>query len=323
MTTKSGAGGEESAFGAAGGLDPRAPDPPPGQRIAVESLIAILQRKLLEEGPAACIVDQDARVLYKNRAYDRIADALANAGGEPHPSGRSGANGRNGGSAPPNSLTLKVEGRTEHYSHYRHEFSIPPLQAVAHIYEATTKSRALAAALSQATARLDDMTRLVSDWVWETDADLVFTFVSPRIGDLLGYLPREIIGRKLTDLPTTNSGALTRATGGESRTPFRDVEVEIRDKTGAPHSFLLSGLPVYNTASGEFLGLRGTAKDVTDLHAREKALVEAKEAAETANQSKTKFLSIMSHELRTPRWRIHRRSCPRHNPRTRCPRPNT
>jgi PAS domain S-box-containing protein len=300
VTTESGVGGRKSAFGVATGRDPRDADPPSGQRVAVESLVTILQRKLLAEGPAACIVDQDGQLLYKNRAYVRIADALANAASEPQAPRRPGANGRNGPSTPANALTLSVAGRTEHYHHSRHEFSVPPLQAVAHIYEEVTKSRALVSALGQATTRLDDMTRLVSDWVWETDADLIFTFVSPRIGDLLGYLPREIVGRHLTDLPRTGADALAKVAGKENRTPFRDVEVEIRDRTGAPHSFLLSGLPVYNTASGKFLGLRGTAKDVTDLNAREKALVQAKESAETANQSKTKFLSIMSHELRTP-----------------------
>ena len=299
MTTKSGVSGGKSAFGTAAKPDPRAADRPLGQRVAAESLVAILQRKLLEEGPAACIFDQDGRLLYKNGAYDRIAEALASAG-EEHLWRRPGADGRNGQSTPSNALTLRVEGRTEHYSHYRHEFSIPPLRAVAHIYEETTKSRALAAALSQATARLEDMTRLVSDWVWETDADLVFTFVSPRIGDLLGYLPREVVGRRLTDLPTADADVLSKVTGRVNRSPFRDVEVKILDKSGMPRSFLLSGLPVYNTASGEFVGLRGTAKDVTDLNAREEALVKAKEAAEAANQSKTKFLSIMSHELRTP-----------------------
>ena len=40
--------------------------------------------------------------------------------------------------------------------------------------------------------------------------------------------------------------------------------------------------------------------DTTERYAQEKALHEAKEAAEAANQSKDRFLAVLSHELRTP-----------------------
>ena len=36
--------------------------------------------------------------------------------------------------------------------------------------------------------RLEDMTRLISDWVWETDSDGCITYVSERIVDRLGLL---------------------------------------------------------------------------------------------------------------------------------------
>ena len=32
-----------------------------------------------------------------------------------------------------------------------------------------------------------------SDWIWEIDEDFIFTYCSPRVFDLLGYIPEEIL----------------------------------------------------------------------------------------------------------------------------------
>ncbi|MDY7000759.1 MAG: ATP-binding protein [Thermodesulfobacteriota bacterium] len=52
--------------------------------------------------------------------------------------------------------------------------------------------------------------------------------------------------------------------------------------------------------SGRITGAIEIARDVTDRKQAEKALKQAKEAAEFANKSKSEFLSTMSHEIRTP-----------------------
>ncbi|MEE8188575.1 MAG: ATP-binding protein [Kiloniellales bacterium] len=156
------------------------------------------------------------------------------------------------------------------------------------------------AKLTAALERLEDITRLVSDWVWEADRDLVLTFASPRVNEALGYHPHELTGRRLTDLLSEPNDILDRLTTQKGRQPFRDIHIEIPNRDGAAREFLLSGLPVYCSATGDFLGFRGTANDVTELKRREQALLRAKEVAETASRTKGEFLANMSHELRTP-----------------------
>ena len=132
---------------------------------------------------------------------------------------------------------------------------------------------------AEAEQRLADITRLVSDWVWEADKDLRLTYISPRILNTLGFHPRQLRGRPLGSIgkfPLQEFGA--RVLFG--RTPFRDEPFEIVDSRGQTRHILLSGLPVYDPESEAFQGYRGTAQDIT---ARKRALDSVHESEKAAH----------------------------------------
>ncbi|GAA0584403.1 sensor histidine kinase [Caenispirillum bisanense] len=116
--------------------------------------------------------------------------------------------------------------------------------------------------------RLYDLTRLVSDWIWETDPDGRFSYISGRVLDVLGLLPEEVLNRPFASL-CDDPAVATRLAG---RGAFRDVPAVFRTRRDQARHMLVSALPFYDLDSGDFAGMRGTCRDVTEQVQAEAAL---------------------------------------------------
>ena len=119
--------------------------------------------------------------------------------------------------------------------------------------------------------RFRDIARLVSDWLWETDAAFNLTYVSARATEILGLHAASLIGRNLSHSAPSARRAPAAAVD-EFALAVPQPAVRHAVGGGEERLFELSGIPVFDDARGAFRGYRGTARDITaEAHAQEDA----------------------------------------------------
>jgi PAS domain S-box-containing protein len=131
-------------------------------------------------------------------------------------------------------------------------------------------------ALRESEEKFRALTEATSDWIWETNADGIYTYASPKVRDLLGYEPAEVVGRTPFDFMPAGERARLRpvfAEKAEKRLPFFTLVNENLRKDGGMVVLETSGVPILDSR-GELLGFRGIDRDITLRRRSEEALRE-------------------------------------------------
>lgn len=135
--------------------------------------------------------------------------------------------------------------------------------AAYHSHRTASALRRSSGQLADSEARFRAFAETASDWLWESGPEHDYTFVSERLGDLLGRAAAGALGTTLAEtaaLAHEDGPGLLRAL--EQRRPFRDLRCTVTAADGTVRTLHIAGQPVL-TANGRFLGYRGTGVDVT------------------------------------------------------------
>src|SRR5437667_1320043 len=119
-----------------------------------------------------------------------------------------------------------------------------------------TEERQARQALAEREQRFRDVVHASGEYVWETDAQWRYTYLSERVEAVLGYARNELLGRAPHEFMP-----LGEAHFPDTQAPFRDVVRRSITKSGGVIWQSVSGVPRLD-AAGARTGYRGTAGDV-------------------------------------------------------------
>ncbi|MBW2503240.1 MAG: PAS domain S-box protein, partial [Deltaproteobacteria bacterium] len=124
--------------------------------------------------------------------------------------------------------------------------------------------------------RFKKMVEGSQDWFWEFDENAIFTYASPRIRDLLGYEPDEIIGLNAFDLMSPEEALRVRKHFdpiAKKYEAFNNLENTNIHKDGHEVVIESSGTPFFDE-TGQFRGYRGIDRDISSRKQNELELKE-------------------------------------------------
>lgn len=151
-------------------------------------------------------------------------------------------------------------------------------------------------ALEEKTKQLNDYVEASTDFVWEVDINGVYTDVSYKVENILGYTPSEMIGKSVFEfMPKTEVEKISKAFEEIviKKAYIIDMQNQNIHKDGSSILLLTNGVPIFK--NDVFIGYRGTDKDITDEKQKDLLILEQSKMAAMGE-----MIANISHQWRQP-----------------------
>ena len=170
--------------------------------------------------------------------------------------------------------------------------------------EAESIARRRTAELAASEARFAAFARIAADWLWETDAQDRFTFLSMGL-EKHGFDPSKRYGLRRRAVAAQDAENLARISALEQviarREPFHDFLYRGQYGDEAAQWCLISGEPIY-AEDGTFVGYRGVGRNVQDEVETQRALAEKTRILNAAFAATPDAISVTSADWRGLAW---------------------
>jgi PAS domain S-box-containing protein len=157
---------------------------------------------------------------------------------------------------------------------------IDALEAAAHVLGAAISQKQSEEILRVSEERFRHLIETSSDFVWEMDENYIFTYISPKVQEVLGYEPQELLGKTFFDLMPEIEARRKEAFFASilpEHSPFTHLEILQIHKEGTEMIIQITGVPFFTTDK-QFQGYRGMARNITLRKHAQEALKQREEA---------------------------------------------
>lgn len=151
-------------------------------------------------------------------------------------------------------------------------------------------------ALMNRERRIQDFAETASDWFWEMDENLRFSYMSPNVRRVLGVAPESLLGKTREDSLGENCDRQawdTHLRTLRAHLPFHGFTFAWKGERWVR----ISGTPIFN-ADGSFAGYRGMGSDISEIKKAEQAFRESERRFRDFAESSADWFWEMDENLR-------------------------
>jgi len=160
-------------------------------------------------------------------------------------------------------------------------------------------------AAEAANVRFHQLAEQSRTWHWEVDAEGLYTYISDVSGEVIGYRPEELVGKKhFYDLHPEEGRETFKGGAFKAfalRQPFRNFENIVETRDGRHVWMSTNGIPSLDS-KGHLLGYLGSDTDITERKQTEEALRESEQRFRAITSTASDAILLMDDKGKIVYW---------------------